>query len=481
VPHRVPDLAEIASVHLLGIGGTAMAAFAGMLKDAGLRVTGSDAAVYPPMSDVLAALGIDVMKGYEAANLAHHPDLAVVGNVIRATYPEAEALVASDIAYCSFPEALGRLFLGDTHNVVVAGTHGKTTITALVAWLCTSAGLDPGFLIGGVARNLDRTARRGSGSVFVVEGDEYDTAFFDKRPKFVHYRPTTAILTSVEFDHADIYRDLAHVEESFRMLVDLVPAEGTLIVRGDDPHALGVAHGAKGAVWTYGPGQRFDGRTEAVDTRRGTATFTVLRDGEPLGTFESSLVGEHNLYNQVAATAAALAAGVPVEALATGFASFAGIKRRQEIVGEPGGVTVVDDFAHHPTAVRVTLAALRERFGRRRLWAVWEPRSATSRRAVFQEQYAASFDDADQVVVARPFDQSRIDEADRFDSDVLVRGLADRGVDALALPDADTIAATVAARAHPHDVVAILSNGGFDGLHGKLIALLEERFGAPGG
>jgi UDP-N-acetylmuramate: L-alanyl-gamma-D-glutamyl-meso-diaminopimelate ligase len=479
MPHRVPDLDAIESVHLLGIGGTAMAAFAGMLQDAGLRVTGSDTAVYPPMSTVLAGLGIEVMVGYEASNLAHHPDLAVVGNVIRATYPEAEALLASDIAYCSFPEALGRLFLGETHNVVVAGTHGKTTTTALVAWLCTSAGLDPGFLIGGVARNFDRTARRGAGTVFVVEGDEYDPAFFDKRPKFVHYRPTTAILTSVEFDHADIYRDLAHVEEAFRSLVDLIPSDGTLIVRGDDPHAMAVASGARCTVWTYGPGQRFDGRTESVDTRRGVATFTVLRDGEPLGTFESALVGTHNLYNQVAATAAALAAGVPVEALAAGFASFAGIRRRQEIAGEPGGVTVVDDFAHHPTAVKVTLAALRERFGRRRLWAVWEPRSATSRRAVFQQQYAEAFDDADQVVVAKPFDQSRIDEADRFDSDVLVRALADRGVDALTLPDADAIAATLAARAHPHDVIAVLSNGGFDGLHGKLLRLLEERFAAP--
>jgi len=463
----------------MGIAGTAMAAFAGMLKDAGHRVTGSDTAVYPPMSTYLASLGIDVMTGYDAKNLAHRPDLVVVGNVIRASYPEAEALLASDLPYCSFPEALGRLFLGDTHNVVVAGTHGKTTTTALVAWLAESAGLDPGFLIGGVARNFDRTARRGAGRIFVVEGDEYDTAFFDKRPKFVHYRPTTAILTSVEFDHADIYRDVEHVEEAFRALVALVPESGTLIVRGDDPRAMKVAASARATVWTYGPGQTFDGRTDAIDARTGTATFTALRNGEPIGTFESALVGQHNLYNQVAAVAASFAAGVPAESLAEGFRTFAGIRRRQEIIGEPGAITVIDDFAHHPTAVAVTLAALRERFGQRRLWAVWEPRSATSRRAVFQDAYAEAFDGADQVVIARPYDQSRIPEDDRLDSDRLVRALADRGVDALTLPDAGAIAATVAARAHPHDVVAILSNGGFDGLHAKLLALLEARFGAP--
>ncbi|MBW2255482.1 MAG: UDP-N-acetylmuramate:L-alanyl-gamma-D-glutamyl-meso-diaminopimelate ligase [Deltaproteobacteria bacterium] len=461
----------------MGIAGTAMGALAGMLQQAGYRVTGSDTAVYPPMSDYLASLGVDVMVGYEASNLDHRPDLVVVGNVIRAVYAEAEALVASDLPYCSFPGILGDLFLADSHSVVITGTHGKTTTTAVVAWLLESAGLDPGFLIGGVAKNFDRPARAGAGTHFVIEGDEYDTAFFDKRPKFVHYRPRTCVLTSVEFDHADIYRDLDHVKASFRQLMDLLPPDGLLIVRDDDPGAREVAEEAPCEVWRYGPDRPWDGRIEDIDTEVGTMRFTVLRDGAALGTFTTLLVGEHNLYNQVAAAAAAVRQGLDTPALERGFASFRGIRRRQEVLGEPGRVTVLDDFAHHPTAVRVTLASLRQRFGGRRLWAVWEPRSATSRRSVFQEAYASAFDAADQVIVAAPWDQSRIEEEDRFSSTRLVRDLTARGIDALSLPDAEQIAATLAARVLPHDIVAILSNGGFDGLHHRLLDLLEVRFG----
>jgi len=469
--------ARLETIHIMGIAGTAMGALAGMLQRSGYRVTGSDTAVYPPMSDYLASLGIDVMVGYEASNLAHRPDLVVVGNVIRAVYAEAEALVASDLPYCSFPGILGDLFLADSHSVVITGTHGKTTTTAVVAWLLASAGLDPGFLIGGVAKNFDRPARAGAGTHFVIEGDEYDTAFFDKRPKFIHYRPRTCVLTSVEFDHADIYRDLDHVKASFRQLMDLLPPDGLLIVRDDDPGAHEVAEEARCEVWRYGPGRPWDGRIEDIDTEVGTMRFTVLRDGAALGTFSTLLVGEHNLYNQVAAAAAAVRQGLDTPALERGFASFRGIRRRQEVIGEPGRVTVLDDFAHHPTAVRVTLAALRQRFGGRRLWAVWEPRSATSRRSVFQEAYAGAFDDADQVIVAAPWDQSRIEEEDRFSSTRLVRDLTARGIDALSLPEAEQIAATLAARVLPHDVVAILSNGGFDGLHHRLLDLLEVRFG----
>jgi UDP-N-acetylmuramate: L-alanyl-gamma-D-glutamyl-meso-diaminopimelate ligase len=466
------------SIHLMGIAGTAMGALAGMLQDAGYTITGSDTAVYPPMSDYLAGLGIRVMTGYNASNLDHKPDLVVVGNVIRSSYPEAEALLASEIPYCSLPQLLGAAFLERAHSVAIAGTHGKTTTTAITAWLLDSAGQAPGFLIGGVAKNFDRTARAGAGEVFVIEGDEYDTAFFDKRPKFLHYRPNTVILTSVEFDHADIYTDLDHVKRSFRELMALMPEDGTLIVRWDDPGARDVSAEARCQVWRYGPGQDWDGRIESVDTERGTMRFTVLRDGKPLGTFTSMLVGEHNLYNQVAAAAAATARGATPAQLAAGFESFLGIKRRQEVIGEVAGITVIDDFAHHPTAVDVTLKALRQRFGERRMWAVWEPRSATSRRATFQGAYAEAFSAADQVVVAQPFDQSRIPEAERFSSDRLVADLADRGHEAVALPGAEAIAATVATRAHPHDVIAVLSNGGFDGLHGKLLAQLRARFAA---
>ena len=476
MPHVVPDPNTLETVHVMGIAGTAMAALAGMLKDAGFAVTGSDTGVYPPMSTYLEGLGIDVMEGFVAANLDHNPDLVIIGNVVRAVYEEAKAVIARDLPYASFPEAFGELFLRDAHSIVVAGTHGKTTTTAVVANLLDAAGLQPGFLIGGIAKNFDRTARRGDGRVFVIEGDEYDTAFFDKGPKFLHYRPKTCILTSVEFDHADIYRDLDHVKESFRKLVAIMPTDGTLIVRGDDAGAADVSAGASCAVWTYGPGQEWDGQVDAVDTTRGTMTFTVTRAGSPIGTWVTSLVGTHNLYNQVAATAAAVAAGVDPGELPEGFSTFAGIKRRQEIVGEPGGVTVIDDFAHHPTAVKVTLEALRQRFGGRRLWAVWEPRSATSRRNTFQDQYAQAFDTADEVIIAQPFRQEGIPAEERFRSDTLVHALTDRGVNAITLPDADAIAATVALRAHPSDVVAVLSNGAFDGLHSKLIERLTLRF-----
>jgi UDP-N-acetylmuramate: L-alanyl-gamma-D-glutamyl-meso-diaminopimelate ligase len=461
----------------MGICGTAMGAFAGMLHDLGYRVTGSDTGVYPPMSDYLASLGIGIMQGFEAHNLDHHPDLVVVGNVIRASYPEAAALVASDLPATSMPDLLGQMFLAKAQTTVVAGTHGKTTTTAITAWLLDQAGLNPGFLIGGVARNFDRTARAGAATHFVVEGDEYDTAFFDKRPKFVHYHPRTAILTSVEFDHADIYRDLDHVKQAFRLLTAAIPADGLLIARWDDPNVRDVSAGVACDVWRYGPAQAWDGRIESVDTSAGTMTFAVLRDGKSLGSFTSQMVGEHNLYNQVAAAAAATRYGATPAQLAAGFRTFLGIKRRQEVIGEPGHVTVVDDFAHHPTAVQVTLAALRQRFGQRRLIAVWEPRSATSRRAEFQSAYAASFDAADAVIVASPYDTSRIDENDRFSSTTLVADLSARGVDAITLETPDDIAAAVIARAMPHDVIAILSNGAFGGLHRKVLAGLAERFG----
>ncbi len=276
MPHLIPPADQIRTVHIMGVAGTAMAALAGMLKDAGYAVTGSDKAVYPPMSTYLESLGIQVMQGYVGSNLDHSPDLVIVGNVIRAIYEEAQVLLERDLPYCSFPEAFGALFLRDAHSIVIAGTHGKTTTTSLTAWLLEAAGKEPGFLVGGIAKNFDRTARAGSGQVFVIEGDEYDTAFFDKGPKFLHYRPKTCILTSVEFDHADIYRDLDHVKESFRRLVAILPHDGTLIVRGDDPGARDVATGARCRVWTYGAGQLWDGRVESVDTDTGTMRFTVL-------------------------------------------------------------------------------------------------------------------------------------------------------------------------------------------------------------
>lgn len=479
---------DLETIHIMGIGGTAMGALAGMLVDAGHTVTGSDGGVvYPPMSDYLAGLGINPMVGFEAQNLDHRPDLVVVGNVVRRDYEEARALLASSLPYTSFPSLLGARFLEGSRNIVVSGTHGKTTTTSITAWLLDAAKRDPGFLVGGVVANFDRTARAGSGRFFVIEGDEYDTAFFDKGPKFLHYRPTTAILTSIEFDHADIYRDLEHCQESFRKLMAILPADGCLVARWDHDSVAEVAREADCELRRYGPRQDWDGRIEGVDTSTGLMKFTVLREGRAFGTFETPLVGEHNLYNQVAAVAALEREGLTPDDLAVGFRSFKGIKRRQEVVAVVDEVTVIDDFAHHPTAVELTLEALRLRFGGRRLWAIFEPRSNSSRRNIFQHAYAESFGAADIVVLSPPRNLERIPEDERFDADAVVAHIRSKGGQAHvwgrtldgALPDAaasaDLIARQVAANVLPGDVVAVLSNGGFGGIHGRLRDRIAER------
>lgn len=470
---------DIHHIHILGICGTAMGALAGMLIDAGYKVTGSDTGAYPPMSDYLESLGIEIKVGYKAENLEPVPDLVVIGNVIRKTYEEAETVLQRDLLYCSFPQLLGELFLAESRSIVLAGTHGKTTTTSITAWLAEAAGLKPGFLVGGVVHGWDRTARSGAGTHFVIEGDEYDTAFFDKGPKFLHYRANTAVITSVEFDHADIYRDLAHVQESFQKLVAGLPEDGLVIARGDHQTVRAVVAEAPCEVWTYGRGQEWDGQVLSCDHQAGTMTFNVLHEGTVLGPFTSRLVGEHNLYNQVAAVAALTREGVSVEALQSGFESFQGIRRRQEVRGEPGGVTVVDDFAHHPTAVQVTLEALRMRFGPRRLWAIFEPRTNTSKQKFFQEAYTQVFHQADRVIIAAPGDQSRIQDDMRMDSNRLAAGLRANGVEAIHLATVEEIVATVAANCMESDVVAVLSNGAFGGIHERLLSALSERFDPP--
>ncbi len=482
-----PLPSPLRTIHIMGICGTAMGSLAAMLVDAGYEVTGSDAGVYPPMSDVLAGLGIQVMEGFEASNLDHRPDLVVVGNVVRAVYGEALALLDSDLVYCSFPQLLGAMFLEDTRSLVLAGTHGKTTTTAIATWLLESAGRSPGYLVGGVAANLDRTARACGASPgvprhFVIEGDEYDTAFFDKQPKFVHYRPRTAVLTSVEFDHADIYRDLDHVKSAFRRFVGLVPEDGgCLVAFWDEPNVRDVCAEAHCELRRYGPGCAWDGRVVDVDPSAGTMRFEVLHQGRRYGIFESCMVGEHNLWNQVGVVAALDREGLTPGQMAEGFRSFRGIKRRQELRGVVGGVAVLDDFAHHPTAVKLTLEALALRFAGRRLWGVFEPRSNTSRRAFFQQQYAGAFGAADQVIIADPGRKDALPSEELFSPAQLVEDLLAGGVEALHVPEPDEIAAVVAANAMPGDVVAVMSNGSFGGLHGKLLAALGERFGSEEG
>jgi UDP-N-acetylmuramate: L-alanyl-gamma-D-glutamyl-meso-diaminopimelate ligase len=475
---RLP--AGVRRVHVMGVGGTAMGSFAGMLKQAGYEVTGSDQNVYPPMSTQLAAWGIPVREGYRAENLDPRPDLVVVGNVITRKNPEAEALLAAGIPFTSFPAAFGELFLTGKHPVVVAGTHGKTTTASLVAWLLHAGGLEPSFLIGGVTQNFRSNFRLGTGAPFVVEGDEYDTAFFDKGPKFLHYRPRTAIVTSVEFDHADIYRDLDHVKAAFRAFARLVPQDGALVVGASFPDALDTARaGARGApIVSYGvdgtPG-RLDWRAERVALSATGAAFDVTSPAGPLGRVESPMTGRHNVENALAAIAVAARLGVPFEAIRRGLAAFEGVKRRQEVRGEAGGVTVLDDFAHHPTAVRVTTEGVRARYAGRPVWAIFEPRSNTSRRAVHQDDYAAAFDAADEVIIAGVHNAQALSAGERLHADEVARTIAARGRRARHIASVDDIVQTVAAEAPRGAVVLVMSNGGFGGIHEKLLAALRAR------
>jgi UDP-N-acetylmuramate: L-alanyl-gamma-D-glutamyl-meso-diaminopimelate ligase len=448
-------------IHLVGVAGTGMGSFAGMLKSAGYEVTGSDENVYPPMSDMLKAWGIQALTPYSAANVdAAKPDLVIIGNVIRRVNPEATAVRERRIASMSFPAALGSLFLKDRHSVVVAGTHGKTTTSALMGHVLASAGRDPTFLVGGVTKNYGGNYRLGKGPHFVVEGDEYDTAYFDKGPKFLHYQPRTVILTSVEMDHADIYRDLDHYESSFEKLVDLIPTDGTLVVSSSYPNAVRIARKARSKVIEYAA---VPARFSAEGARFETPGGEVLL---PLG-------GRHNVENAMGVYAAARALGLSHHEVKTGFATFGGVKRRQEERGTVRGVLVIDDFAHHPTAVRETLAAVKGRYAGRRLVAVFEPRSNTSRRNIHQVEYAASFGGADRAFVKVPEKHDKIPEGEGLDVARLARELAARGIPTEAQASVDALVERVAAEAKPGDVTLVMSNGGFGGFIEKLLKKLE--------
>jgi UDP-N-acetylmuramate: L-alanyl-gamma-D-glutamyl-meso-diaminopimelate ligase len=464
-----------ASVHLIGICGTAMGALAGMLKKRGFSVTGSDANVYPPMSDFLAEMNIPVRQGYAPDNLAHNPDLVVVGNVVTRQNPEAAALADRGLCYLSLPQTLYHLFLKNKNPLVVTGTHGKTTTAALAAWLLEAAGADPGFLIGGILKNFGSNHRLGGGDWFVVEGDEYDTAFFDKGPKFLHYAPRIAVLTSLEFDHADIFPSLNEIRQAFRALVGLLLATGLLVACGDDPEVKTLAAEAPCPVRLYG--LKHENAWRAVDlTPSGRETrFRLLRPGRPPLDLTTPLAGAHNVANTLAALAALDGIGLEAERLAEPLTRFQGVKRRQEVRGVHAGVTVLDDFAHHPTAVRETLAAIRGAYPARRLVAVFEPRTNTSRRNVFQHDYAAAFDHADLVLIREAPGLEKIPPGERFSSAQLVKDLNARGRSAFYFPDTDRLLADLAGRLQSGDVVLIMSNGGFDGLHERLLADLAQR------
>ena len=471
------DPRSIKRIHLIGVAGTGMGSFAGMLAAQGYEVTGSDENVYPPMSDMLAGWGIKTFTGYSAENLtAAKPDLVIVGNVIRRVNPEATALRASGLPHMSFPAALGELCIGDRHSVVVAGTHGKTTTSALMGHVLTAAGRDPTFLVGGVTLNSNSNFRTGNGPHFVVEGDEYDTAYFDKGPKFLHYRPRTAIFTSMELDHADIYRDLAHYASSFEKFCSLIPADGFIAVCAAYPGAVKVARAAFDRVETYTAGRgEADWQVDEIIHGKEGAWFDVVRKGVKVKRMLLPLGGAHNVENALGVIAAATSLGLSYDEIAAGMASFKGVKRRQEIRGEPGGVLVIDDFAHHPTAVRETIGAIRARFPARRMWAIFEPRSNPSRRSLHHEEYARSFAGADRAVLQTPAPTDKVPEHERLDARKLAEDITANGIPTVATAAVEEIVALVKQEARRGDVLLVMSNGAFGGVIPKLLATLEAR------
>ncbi len=465
-------------IHLIGVCGTAMATLAAMLKQRGFDVQGSDQGVYPPMSEFLAAEGIRAFDGYRAEQITGDLSLVIVGNAISRGNPELEEVLARKIRYCSLPEAIREHFLWGARSIVIAGTHGKTTTTSLTGWVLTSAGADPTVLVGGIARNFGddgSSYRMGRGRDFVIEGDEYDSAFFDKSAKFLKYLPDIAVINNIEFDHADIYADLDAVKLAFKRLSLLVPRTGLLLLGADSEHALALKAAAVSPVETYGFSESADWVAYELHAEDGRQRFCVRHGEGYVGTFDLPLLGRHNVRNALAAIAVGQTLGHDATTIARGLKSFAGVKRRLEIVGRAGGVTVYDDFAHHPTAVAETLHAVREAYPGRRVWAVFEPRSASSCRRVFQKDFAKAFSasGADETIIAAVF-RSTLPEAERLSVDELVADLESAGRRARHVNGVDAIIDTIVAERKDGDVVVIMSNGGFDGIHRKLVARLQQ-------
>jgi UDP-N-acetylmuramate: L-alanyl-gamma-D-glutamyl-meso-diaminopimelate ligase len=451
-----------------------MASLAGLLKARGYHVTGSDQNVYPPMSTYLAEIGIEVLPGFRAEHLVPCPDFVIIGNAVSRGNPEAEHALQLGIPYSSFPEALGEFLIGSRQSLVVAGTHGKTTTTALAAWVLSCGDLAPGFFVGGVPLNFGSGWQPGSGDYVVLEGDEYDSAFFDKGPKFLHYRARHVILTSVEFDHADIYRDLDHVKQAFCRLMGLIPKDGSLVVCSDYPAATEVAQVASCRAVSYGTDG--DWRAASVRFQEGRSFFTPVYRGAPETEVEAAVIGRHNVQNALAVYAMGRLLGIAIDKLLEGMATFRGVKRRQEIRGIRRGVVVIDDFAHHPTAVTETIEAVRAAYPRGRLWALFEPRSNTSRRNIFAGEFARALARADRVIISDLYQPEKIPSADRLSVAGVVAEINQLSDEerALMIADSGEIAAHVASRARPGDVVLVMSNGGFDGVHEKLLRELGE-------
>ncbi|HLZ50878.1 MAG TPA: UDP-N-acetylmuramate:L-alanyl-gamma-D-glutamyl-meso-diaminopimelate ligase [Candidatus Acidoferrum sp.] len=464
-------------VHVIGIGGSAMAPLAGMLREHGYRVTGSDSGVYPPASTLLEKLGISFFHTFDAAHLEPAPDLAVIANIIARGNPELEEVLDRKIPYRSMPEILEEVFLPGRHSIVVSGTHGKTTTTAMLAWIFHTAGKRPNFLVGGVAENFGKSYGLGGGEEFILEGDEYETAFWDRGPKFFHYHPDDLIITSLEYDHADIYRDFETYELAFRRLVNLVPRRGHVVIWGDTeqsgPALRRAAEKAFCPVETYGFSIGNDWVASELTVEGGGMRFRVTHKGKPFGEFVLAASGRHNVLNAMAAMVVAQGRGIGTGDLAKALATFQSVKRRMDVKGEVGGILVVDDFAHHPTAVTATVEAARARWPGRRLWAILEPRSNSMRRRVFQESLPRALALADRVVLGGVFRAQQLGDENRLDPESVAESVRALGKDAQVLAGSDAISDHLVRVAKPGDLLLIMSNGSFDGLCEKLLKKLK--------
>jgi len=460
-------------IHLIAICGVGMASLAGLLQARGYHVTGSDQNIYPPMSNYLAKIGIKILPGFHPDHLQPTPDLVVIGNAVSRNNPEADAALSQNLRYVSFPQALGQFLIGSRSSLVIAGTHGKTTTTALAAWVLANAGVDPGFFIGGVPLNFGSGWRVGSGGYVVIEGDEYDTAFFDKGPKFLHYRPRNVILTSVEFDHADIYRDLNHVKSAFRKFIEIIPDDGSLVVCADYPDAKEIAAAARCPCVSYGQTAESDWTAINIEFGEGRTFFEPCYHGKSEGRLEVDVIGRHNVMNALAVYALGRFLEIAPARLLGAFHGFAGVKRRQEKRGERRGVLVIDDFAHHPTAVRETIEAVKSAYRGRRLWAVFEPRSNTSKRNIFEEEFADALTLADQVILANVYQPEKVPETERLSVEKVAALINRSGeLKARVIGSAAAIASQLAGDAESGDVVLVMSNGGFDSVHEKILQAL---------
>jgi UDP-N-acetylmuramate: L-alanyl-gamma-D-glutamyl-meso-diaminopimelate ligase len=469
-------LSDSKHVHVIGIGGSAMAPLAGMLREHGFRVSGSDSGVYPPASTLLESLGISFFNSFDAAHLQPSPDLAVIGNVIARGNPELEEVLDRRIPYRSMPEILEEVFLPGKHSIVVSGTHGKTTTTAMLAWIFQTAGKRPNFLVGGVAENFGKSYGLGGGEEFILEGDEYETAFWDRGPKFFHYHPDDLIITSLEYDHADIYPDFDTYQLAFRRLVNLVPRRGGVVIWGDTkesgPALRRAAEKAFCPVETYGFDDGNDWVASGFAVEGDTMRIRIAHHGKPFGEFALTATGRHNVLNAMAAMIVARGRGIIAEEIAKALATFRSVKRRMDVKGEVGGVLVVDDFAHHPTAITATIEAARGRWPGRRLWAILEPRSNSMRRKVFQDALPKALALGDRVILGGVFRAQQLGDENRLDPETVAASVRSLGKDARVFPSSDAIAEYLAAESKPGDLLLIMSNGSFDGLCEKLLKKL---------